>query len=306
MRGAYRVDEATVADLTEIAERYQRIYHTIPAEELLAGVLQHLRMVSRFLKTTQPTDLHRGLALAAGETAVVAGWLSFYDLNDRTDALVYYSIAAKAAREAGNHGLATYALGQMSFLPAYAGKAKDALLFVDRAAHEAAYGVSAKTSGWLAATQAEAEAKLGDRPASLRSLDRAERALAAAGDQEHPPWIEYFDQSRLAGHKGACYTWLGEAEQACQALDEALGHLGPSAPKRRSVVLADKAAALIERKELDEGCRVAGQALTILADTPYAAGFQRVRDVWARVQPQRETPAARELEAQILATALGR
>ena len=147
---------------------------------------------------------------------------------------------------------------------------------------------------WLAAVEAEIQAKANAPSASLRALDRAETALDRVEAGEVPAWMDYYDTTRLNGFKGFAYLRLRRPADAQAALRAALGSLGASATKQRTIFQADLATSFVQQGEIDEGCRLAGQAAATLAQAGYATSGGRLREFRELVTPWQDRPAVKE------------
>jgi hypothetical protein len=60
-----RARRATVADLDQLADRYQQLYPTVAPAALLTSVAAHVRMTDEALRETTPGDRSRLLAIRA-------------------------------------------------------------------------------------------------------------------------------------------------------------------------------------------------------------------------------------------------
>jgi hypothetical protein len=199
-------------------------------------------------------------------------------------------VALDAAREAGDPHLSAAMLGHMSFVPAAGGgftAATDLLEGADKYASKLTILPS-----WLAAVEAEIQAKAGQTKASLDAIDRAENALVVA--HEVPAWMDYYDQTRV---KGFAYLTAGKPHEACTALSEALTALDASAVKQRAVYLTDLATIYVHEGEIDQGSKLAGEAA--VARAGYATSRERLREFRALVQPWQDRASVKELDERL-------
>jgi transcriptional regulator with XRE-family HTH domain len=295
------VDETTVADLEAVTAKHYKLEERVPARRLLGGVVEHLHTLTRFLEASQPAPLRRRLASTAGELAALAGWLS-YELSCQAEARAYYNVAIEAAKEAGDRALWSCVLGYMSFMPSSADNPHDARQLLAQARDLARNSAGPTARSWLAGLEAEAQAKLGERGGSLAAVDRAEAAFAAAGHHDQPRcWIDFFDRGRLEGLKVSSYVNLRMPDDAERASRQALAALSPTATKKRSIVLADLAIAHLQRRELDESCRLASESLDIIAETESRVGLERIESLRRRIEPWRTSRPVRLLDERIAA-----
>jgi hypothetical protein len=114
-----------------------------------------------------------------------------------------------------------------------------------------------------------------------------------------PGWFDYYDAARLEGFKGYVLLRTGLAAEARRSLATAFDELPPRAVKQRSVYLADLATAHLHDGEVEEACRVAGQAASTLGRTGYATAGRRLREFRTMVDPWKYHPAVRAFDTQL-------
>jgi tetratricopeptide (TPR) repeat protein len=291
------VDVTTVRDLELITANYTRLTESVTSGSLIAPVLEHLRTITDLLRSPQPALVRRRLFVAAADAAQLAGRLLF-GTNQLAEAQTYYSVALDAAREAGDHALAAYVIGTMSFIPARGRKPDKALGLVREAQSNATDGAPATLRSWLSALEAEHQASLGNATATRAALDQAERAADRAEREEPPAWIDYFDRGRLAGFVGICHIRLDRPRDARAPLEEALRALPSSSVKHRSVLLTDMATAMVKQGELEEGCHLATESLRLAAMMKAVSAMKRLRDFHAQLTPWDSTGQVRQFDEQ--------
>lgn len=296
-----RVGPRTIAGLECVTQGYRQLYHTTAGADLFAGVAQHAELAGRMLqgarKAKQPQ--RRRLAAAVSEIALLAGRILFFDLDDPAGTLPYYQVALETAEEAKDPALQACVLAHMSRLPATQGRTREALDFLEGARRKAALSGSSLLQAWVASVLAKTLACAGEVDGSVQALDQAEALLAEPGAEPDPVWLDYFDQSRLHGFRGFCLR-VERPEAAQAALQQGLALLDPLATKERACLLADLAATYLPMKEIEEVCRIAGQSLTLLAETEYATGLQRISDLHGRLRAWEDLPEVRGLREQLL------
>jgi tetratricopeptide (TPR) repeat protein len=246
----------------------------------------HLGAVMALLPVEQPEALRRRLAVVAGEAAGLAAWLH-YDLNDRRAMQGCYTISTNVLQQAGHPALSAYVQGFRSIVRAAEGEFHDALALARGAGGMAARSATATTKSWLAGLEARARAHLGDRAGCLRVLNRAEEAIERARPEDDPEWMDSFDHDRFLVLAGSCYREIGNLPVAERMLGEAMAALDSSHTRRRSELLLELGAVHLERRELDEACRFAGDSMAAAAEAGSVVGIRRVRlfrrqlDEWA-------------------------
>jgi transcriptional regulator with XRE-family HTH domain len=302
LKRATAVDPALVDRLEEMTGEFYRSEEQVPARELLGGVTHHLGRLIGLLQNSPSGVARRRLTRTAGETAALAGWLSF-ELGDGAATRGYYDAAIDAAKEVDDRALCAWVLGMMSFRSRAIGDQPTALALVRDAQRAGGRSAPATTRSWLAALEAEAHAGMGDARATRTAIGRADAAFSKARRDTDPSWMVFFDRSRLDGMKVASLVRV-EPRAAQAASKEALAALQPSMTKKRSIILADLAFAYVQQGEIEEACRLAGQALAIVGHTESAVGLQRVRELRQRLEPWKDTRPVRQLDELLRASRL--
>jgi hypothetical protein len=282
--------ESRTAGLYQLEER-------IPARQLADAVLRHLTLLTNVLDLSPRPALRPRLVSLAGETAALAGWLSF-DVNDLASARSLLEVALDAAEEAGDRALAACVLGYRSYMASDAVEARGLLV-------EAQCRVSGvehpATRSWLAGREAEENAAAGDADASARALDRAENAFAVACPEQERVWTKFFDRPRLDSLAIAMYVRLGQAGPAQAAADAVLATLPADELKKRTIILADVASAHAEQGDPDEACRLGADALATGIRTECTIGLRRVHELRARLDRWQELQVVRSFHEQLTA-----
>ncbi len=292
------IDAITLNYLEVITKSYWQLRTGISSRELLNGVVGHLQTLTQLLQHPLSEGNREHLCSLAGEVTQIAGQISF-DMNDYSSALSYYKVSLEAAQEANNHALHAVALGRMSFLPVYSGHAREALALLQKAHRLAKANATPPSRSWLAVVEAEALANMQDEFGCLKALEYAEHAADQAASEEDPYWTG-FDHSRFAGYTGVCYLRLQKPDSALTALRAALTHLKPEANRRRSTILTDLATAYVQQGEVEQGCELASQALSITKQTRSAMVLQRLQDFRYQLKPWENLQVVRDLDEQLL------
>jgi tetratricopeptide (TPR) repeat protein len=184
-----------------------------------------------------------------------------------------------------------------------AGDGSGAVALLEKANTLAAGGDSPMTEAYLAAAQAEAQANLGDADASLQALDQVDRAIDRSEGGNGLPWLYWFDPGVRAGWKGQSYLRLGRLGDAEVLLATALSSWDPSFVRDRAITLVDLASMRLRQGELDECCRLAGEALEVSVATTSPRLVQRVRDLRAEIPTAGGSSGVKALDER-LATAV--
>jgi tetratricopeptide (TPR) repeat protein len=277
---------------TEIAS-YRQQYAMVPSGRLLGRTLARLHDIAQLADQSQKNEMPPQLYSVAGQTAGLAGWLSF-DLHDHESAERYYRVALDAARQLRDHWVEAYVLGSTSFLAMFKGDTQAAIDILGQARGLAGNGSSLVVRSWIAAVFAEAHSLAGNDRVCLAMLDEAEDYARNAPADD--PATDLFDTARLDGYRGACLVRFSRADEAHPVLERALGLLRPELKRQQSNVLTDDALALLQLGALDESCKLALKSVKLVATIRPAVGSARMRRLRGRYEPWRDHPAVRELD----------
>ncbi|GGJ78312.1 hypothetical protein GCM10010123_05370 [Pilimelia anulata] len=281
------------------AELLLRLVYKLDAEQggnaLLAPVAQYVARLAPHAETDPDRHLH-----TFGQLSQLAGWLAL-ESNQHGAARRYWSTAVYAAHEADDPALAAGVLAYMNLQDTYRLRAKSALSLA-RTAFETADGSTTPLVRTMLATRlARANAALGNKAASLRALDRARTAFAAAAPTPEPLWAGYVDEVELAAQEGACYLEPRMSREARQAIGRALRLLDQNAPHRvRDAVhyLARLAKCHLIEYDVDGACAVAGDALARATALGSARVATRLDDFRSALEPFGSSRAVRTFRDQ--------
>jgi tetratricopeptide (TPR) repeat protein len=140
---------------------------------------------------------------------------------------------------------------------------------------------------------------LHESKACFVALRQAETAIGQARADEDPPWMYGFDDARLAALAGACYRQLGKTAAAERTLQDALAALDPSCTRRRSEALLELALVQLEKEDIDEACRFAGQSYEVALAAGSVIGQRRVGEFRSGLDQWSNTEAVRNLDEQL-------
>jgi transcriptional regulator with XRE-family HTH domain len=289
----------TVADLEQLADKYQAMYHTTAPAALMTPVIAHLDTIADLLRQGPGPDERRRLQANRARVGTLAGRLAFFDLQDPMTARGYYNVALESAREAGDHLQAAAALGHVAFIPAAEHGLSASLDYLRGAAHHVSKRPHGPLDSWLAAVESEIQTNAGTPAAALAAIDRARDALALPGPALRLPWFDYYDATRLAGFAGYATLRAGRLNEARTTLTDAITKLPRTAVKQRAVFLADLATLELHGGDLDHACRLAGDAAAQLHRAGYATGSGRLREFRTAVDQWKTSVPVRTLDEQL-------
>jgi len=302
LRRPSRVDAQTVDGLEHVTVLLEQMESQVSPASLLGPVVGHLENIGRLLAGSPPDALDQRLCSLAGETAALAGWLS-WDLKDgRAAAAAYFRAGLEAATEAGDRALGAYLVGSSCVEPACRERPIARLRRLEGQTFGFARShATPETRSWLVTLEAEAHALAGDQARTLRALEEAEAAMSRAGEQGEArrPRVVFFDAPRLAGERGVALARLGQPDAAQEALRPALASLDPSVVKTRPRLLTALATAHVQQGDVDEASRLGSEALGLVARQPAQSNLQDVRRLRLELEPWRDAQAVREFDEQL-------
>jgi transcriptional regulator with XRE-family HTH domain len=296
-------DRILVDDLEVITKSYARQVETVAPGSLLPALRSHLAMLSGSLTGGQPEPVRRRLLSLTGQTAVLAGRLSWL-LDNRGEARQCWTLACDLAREAGDDTLLAEALGNQRVLYSTIpnrgqyGRPDRAIAVLD-AAEECLPATSSPYPRMMVfLLRAEDWAAAGDADASSRDLEAAERAIATATGRDDG-FYALWDEGRIAGYRGSCALALGQPEEASRVLETALEQTDDALVGQRCAVMTDLATAYAMQREVE-------QSADLLMDSANAAEraglnelIHRVMGARQHLDPWRDTPAVALLDERL-------
>lgn len=240
----------------------------IPARLMIDRLTAHLDVLTSLMASAG--QYRAALAIAAGETAALAGWME-YDLGDRAQAAHYYNVAIQAGQLAGHGAVTALALGYGSYaVPA--DRARGMLVEAQRHVRGPGY---ATATAWLAAREAEEAAELGDREGAVRALERARAVFDYANPESEQAWTRFFRRARLGSMAISTYARIGHSELG-DAIVDALDALGDDDAKIRCSVLGDSALGYLAAGDVDAAVETGERALAATIEDDTTMGRTRL------------------------------
>ncbi|GAA3459468.1 helix-turn-helix domain-containing protein [Saccharothrix longispora] len=264
---------------------------------LLTAQLQSLHAV--LLAARQP-EARRRLGLLTARYVEYLGWMA-QEAGMQEEAKRRTAQFAALAAEAGDRGLAAYALVRRAELAMYAG---DAISTVDMARRALADPhADFRVRGLALHRLAQGYAQHGEYELCRAALDDAEQALAESSSTG--PGGPVLGSSTItdlgAVTAGWCLYDLGRPAQAAELLERALSRIAPEAWRARALHSARLALAYEAAGELDRMCEMAMQALEAARPLGSATVRSQLERLWWAVQRRHGHRPARELHVEITA-----
>jgi transcriptional regulator with XRE-family HTH domain len=293
------IDETTLLHLEAVVRDCWRVLTTMLgafSHVLLRYVLERLIVVGDLLERTTHQSSRIRLAIVASELAQVAGEILF-DLKENEQAEHYYNVAMGAARVAQNDAMQAVILGRKSFIPIYEREATRAVPLLEHAHVLTKQHAPDITRAWLSAIEAEAMANAQNEFGCLQALAKSEFFLERGqlAEQPHPR----FTSTILQGYRGICYIKLRQPLAAQKVLNRALAESDPQRIRHRSILLTDLATTYIHCEEIEEACKYASQALTLLSQSRSTRVLERIAELRRLLEPWKTTAAVQHLDEQM-------
>ncbi|OJF13568.1 helix-turn-helix domain-containing protein [Couchioplanes caeruleus] len=274
------VSAETLDRLERAVDAMAMAYATTPPANLVPRVRRHLEYASRLVDARKTLVQHRRL-LAVG------GWLSLLratlhiDLRQAAAADAYLSIAAEFAGQAEHREIAAWCLETKAWAVLTAGDYRQALDLSRQA-----QGVAPRDgSAFVQATAQEgrAWARLGNRAATRRTLDRVERLADHRPFPEHPEHHYQYDPAKAHAYTATTLAWAGDpaAEAVAREVIAELEQEG-ARPRRVASAQLDLGLALLAAEKPDEAAAAATAAIGSGRIVP--SNWWRASEVVAGVQ----------------------
>ncbi|WP_411084627.1 transcriptional regulator [Streptomyces sp. cmx-18-6] len=244
------------------------------ARSLQTRVESHLDAITAALPRAGAHE--RALAIAAGETAALAGWVA-WDLGQHERAAAYYEVTSECAKKAGHPPLRALALGYASYGAATPAKALEML---SQAAQDVRGRGNATAAAWVLGRYAEEAAQSRDDAGALRALDQARFAYDFADHTSEQAWVRFVTPYRMDSLALSVYGELRRQELTATA-DSAVERLGEELPDSGVVILGDLASALLRGGDVDRGAYVAHRFAAAAESKPNTMGRQRAEAIAA-------------------------
>lgn len=262
-KGPSRIGLSDVQRLRTMRETFDRLDSTFGGAHARNSLVQYLRTeLPLLLRAAGTADVRRALFAAAGESTQLAAWMA-YDAGLHGLAQRYFIQALGLADAGEDRLLAASILDAMSHQASFLGRYREAANMA-RAARLGtdSIGIPILTSHFHI-MEARALARIGDADACDRAMGSAVHHFEQRRAGDEPVWIGYFDRAEMAAELAHCHRDLGRADVAVEHAQRALTSASGEYVRSDFFVAMVLADSLIDRGDLDEGCRVAADALEV-------------------------------------------
>jgi len=296
-------DRVLVDDLAVITRSYARQVERVAPSSLLPALRSHLAVLTGSLHGGQPTDVRRRLQSLAGETALLAGRLSWL-LEDRGEARRCWALAAELGEQAGDGTLVASTMGMQrvfhSMIPnrGQYGRPERAVALLDAAEARLDSSASPYVRMMVLLARAEDHASARNGDASQRDLEAAEAALATAANPDDGLYAQW-DEARIAGYRGSCALALDRPEEASTVLEAALKSTHESLIGQRCAVVTDLAAAYAMQREVEHSAALLTESLDSAENAGLGELVQRVQGARSHLDRWQHAAAVRQLDERL-------
>jgi hypothetical protein len=289
-----RVGAGDIAALRAVGDLFRTLDHAYGgghARQALVRYLEH--EAEPMLRGSYGETQGRRLFASVADLTRLAGWTS-YDIGAHGLAQRYFVQSLRLTQAAGDRVYGGYVLVTMSRQAVYLGHGREAVQLARVAQQGIGTGAPAAVQALMHAAEARGHGVLGETRACTAALVRAERAFAAAraGD-EVPSWASFFDEAQLADEFGHCHRDLQQHRAAAQQAERSLQLRAPGYARSRLFCRAVLASARLSLGEVDAACALGGEVVRQAADMRSVRAAEYARDFARRLDPFRDSAAAR-------------
>jgi tetratricopeptide (TPR) repeat protein len=296
--GGGRVDAGLVNCFEVRLPALRRIDHTLGGARVANVVDSELRLVTDILSNSSYAEnLGQRLFAVAAELGRIAGWASC-DAGRHAAAERYWIAALRAAHVAKDTGIGANILKSMSLQRAEADRSDEALVLA-RTAREGASDACARVVAMLTVRQARTHASRGEARECEELLVDAERAMSRADEGATPPWAAYFDQAEYCAQVAACYLLLRRYHATDQWLTQTLELQPDERSRDRATYFIWRADTVLHLGEVEQACMLLDQAIPDIASARSARNQRRLTDLCQRLHVHRTVPAVRAVTEQL-------
>lgn len=299
-----RPDTAIVNNFAAVTQLLASQRQSAGPDALLSPLEAHRDQVATLFQRATSSSVQRALGVLLGETSIVASRL-WSAVGNRSIALANCADARRLADNLNEPALGATARlfeGNLhSDASTLIGADGDILLGLRMLTEAAALGhhLSPAARARIAAEQAQAFAVLHLSAESQHALDQARKAVDEIDGADRVGLFSDWNPARLQVYEGTCWLFLGEPKTAVDALNKALTAMDQGNLNVALAARVDLASAYAAVGELEEGCRLLGNAYADLADVGNIRGVERARRARARLQLWEQERSVRELDQRI-------
>ncbi|WP_329177871.1 hypothetical protein [Streptomyces sp. NBC_01477] len=302
---ATKVTPSTLRSLQTSIEDYWRRDDEHGGEALRPAVIGQLRYVMGLLADSTDPNYRRSLHGIAAELARLAGW-TLFDARQYSTARAYFTQSLRLARAIDDRAFVANVLACLSLQATYQDRAEEAVTLArtaqDVARHE---GGTPRLMAMLHVREAFGHASARDRTATHAAITEAQLQFGQVGSaDDDPPWVSYFDRTKLTVDIGIALGQLGDAGAAEPLITEALRDEPETNLRGRAFHSFWLARTQLQRGQVEEACLAASDALNLSATVDSPRVTAHLRDFRHLLTPFRTFRPVAELDARLAETAV--
>jgi tetratricopeptide (TPR) repeat protein len=262
---AQRLGERDVLAIRDMIAQFSRLDQRHGGGHARRALTQYFYtdVVEALAGTFRSDSVKRQLFSAAAEASYLVGWMAFDD-GRQEEARKSFELATKLAGEVNDAALAGHVLRAMAHQAIDLGLRAQALRFSSMSAEGDHFRRAVpRERALIGVVHARALVANGEHKAAVRSLNRAEKDLAAASsDDDEPDRVFFFQEASLAHETACALRDMGDLKGAIGQFNRSVEARKASAFTRtHSVTLGYLAETHALNGDLDEACATWAKSL---------------------------------------------
>ncbi|GAA3916982.1 transcriptional regulator [Streptomyces gulbargensis] len=255
--GRARVSPADIVTLSAARAHYEQMYRKAGGIATRGRIVGFLTAeAAPLLRGSYGDALGRRLHRATGGLVAVAG-ICAYDADAHGLAQRYFHQALRLAKASGDRAFGAYVIALLVNQSLFTGEYRQAVAFAEAALRAAGPQITPALAADLTAMQAKAYARLGDAPAALACIRRAEAAAERISPEAEPAETGYVQPGLVNVQAAEALLSLGDLPAAHEHAAAAVG--APSHDRGRVHRLAMLCQVELRRGECDAAARTAAE-----------------------------------------------
>lgn len=298
-----KVTPSTLLSLQASIKDYWRRDDEHGGEALRPAVIGQLQYTMGLLTESTDPNYGRSLHGIAAELARLAGW-TLFDARQYSTARAYFTEALRLARAIDDRTFVANVLACLSLQATYQDRAEEAVTLARTAQDVARHdGGTPRLMAMLHVREAFGHASARDRPATHAAIAEAQSQFERVGSaDDDPPWVSYFDRTKLTVDIGIALGQLGDAGAAEPLIAEALRDEPETNLRGRAFHSFWLARTQLQRGQVEEACRAAHGALNLSETIDSPRVTSHLRDFRHLLMPFRTFRPVAELDVRLAET----
>ena len=289
------IGRETVTDLSARVHSLRLADDLIAGKDLIQPAFRELDAAVRIYREgNYREDVGKGLLVAIGEFAQIAGWVAS-DAGQHAEAARTYRLGISAAVEAGDGTLASNLIGSLAYQTSNSGDPTQGIALAYTALEAAGPHNSPRARALAWDRVAWAHVRAGEAQAAMRALGEADTALTNPGSENEPTYLYWVNAAELQIMSARAYTELRRPLRAVPLLTDVLSRYNATHSRELALYLSWLAVALTDANEPEEAAQAAERMLNLSADVASDRTTQRAKIVRSRLETYRDLPQVREL-----------